>query len=93
MVGCVEDAMGLTLACLKNLASLDDDGGLGFACTDGNGPTHHVERVADVAVKVPRHLFPRREDQMTSWMPNSTTGRLQRAEAPQLKRLVRFRTT
>jgi|SRR5678816_272258 hypothetical protein len=65
MIGGVEDSMGLTVACLKNLASLDDSGGLRFARIDRDGPTQCVERVADIAVEVPRHLFSRREDQMT----------------------------
>jgi hypothetical protein len=64
-IGRVEDSMGLTVACLKNLASLDNGGGLRFARIDRDGPTQHVERVADNAVKVPRHLFARRENQMT----------------------------
>ena len=65
MIGRVEDSMWLTITCLKNLARFDNSGGLRFERVDRDGATQHVEGVADIAVEVPRHLFPRREDQMT----------------------------
>ncbi len=62
MVGGVDDAMGLSVARLKDLSRVDDRNRIGVTCENRDRPPQDVERVSYAAVEVPSYFLSGCED-------------------------------
>ena len=78
VVGCIDDSMRLSRRRLDGLACVDRRRRRGLAREDRDGAAHDVKRIPHLAVKVPWHLFSRREDHVIDLHPRRSKTPMRR---------------